>query len=103
MIAIIIAKDMLLNKNFEQLKKLGVEIIIINNKDSSDDDGLGTYAVNCLAGKGFLISGSKFSTPKVEHRLNQLNIKYYVVPLVDYNYSGGSVHCLTNEIYTKKL
>jgi N-dimethylarginine dimethylaminohydrolase len=99
LIAIIIAKNMLMNGSFEQFENLGVEIIVIDNKDSSDEDGLGNYAVNCLVGKGFLISGSKFSTPQVEERLNQLGIKHYIVPLVDYNYSGGSVHCLTNEIY----
>lgn len=99
LIAIITAKNMLVNESFEQLKKLDVEIINIDNKDSSGEDGLGNYAVNCLVGKGFLISGSKFSTPHVEKKLKQLGIKYYIVPLVDYNYSGGSVHCLTNEIY----
>jgi len=99
LVAIIVAKDMLIKGDFEKLKKLNIEIIIIDNKDSSDENGLGNYAVNCLAGKGSLISGSKFSTPGVEEKLKQLHIKHHIVPLVDYNFSGGSVHCLTNECH----
>lgn len=99
LIAVIVAQDMLEKEGLKQLNDLNVEIITINNKDSSDEDGLGNYAVNCLVGEGFLISGSKFSTPEVESRLRKLGIKHYVVPLMDYNFAGGSVHCLTNEIY----
>ncbi len=99
LIAVVVAKNMLEKDSFEQLAKLNIPIITINNKDSSDKDGLGNYAVNCLVGKGFLISGSLFSTPQVEERLKKLGIKHCVVPLVDYNFSGGSAHCLTNEIY----
>lgn len=99
LIAIIVAKNMLEKDSFEKLKKLKIKIITIDNKDSSDEDGLGNYAVNCLVGNGFLISGSKFATPQVEDKLKQLGVKHYIVSLIDYNFSGGSVHCLTNEVY----
>jgi N-dimethylarginine dimethylaminohydrolase len=98
LIAIIVAKDMLKKESYNQLKKLGVKIININDKDSSGINGLGNYAVNCLVGRGVLISGSKFSTPNVEEKLKKLGIKHYIVSLTDYNYSGGSAHCLTNEV-----
>jgi N-dimethylarginine dimethylaminohydrolase len=99
LIAIIIAKEMLEQDSYDNLKNLDIEIVNVNNKDSSDEDGLGNYAINCLAGKGVLIGGSKFTTPLVEERLKKLGIKHYVVSLIDFNLSGGSVHCLTNEIY----
>jgi len=97
--AIIVAKDMLEKDSFDNLKNLGIEVIVINKKDSSGEDGLGNYAINCLANKGILISGSNFTTPKIRKRLEQLGIKFYIVPVPDFNFSGGSIHCLTNETH----
>lgn len=98
LIAIILAVDMVSKKSALALQKLNIDIIIIDNKDSADEDGLGNYAVNCLVGKGFLISGARFSTSQVEQTLEQMGIIHYIVPLVDYAFAGGSVHCLTTEI-----
>jgi len=35
----------------------------------------------------------------VEEALQKLGIERYVAPLTSFKYAGGSVHCLTNEIY----
>lgn len=98
LIALIVAKDMIDRTSFENLKKLNIELILINNQDSCDNDGLGNYAVNALTGNGFLIHGTKFVTPQVEDKLSKMGIELYVVPVEDYAYCGGSIHCMTNEI-----
>lgn len=99
LVALIFAKNMLEDDSFENLKRLNIELIIVDNINSSDDDGLGNYAVNALISKGVMISGSSFTNPHVEKRLKELGVDFYVVSLTDFNFAGGSVHCLTNEIY----
>jgi N-dimethylarginine dimethylaminohydrolase len=99
LVAVIVAHEMFDKKSLELLKKLNVEILYIDKKDSSSDDGLGNYSVNCLVSPGILVSGSRFSTPFIHEKLEKLNINFYTVSLPDYNFSGGSVHCLTNELY----
>jgi len=99
LVGLIIARDMVDRDSFNNLKNLGIEILTINKKDSSDEDGRGNYAVNSLVGAGVIISGSAFTTPNVQEKLKELGVKFYVVPLPDFNATGGSVHCLTNEIY----
>lgn len=98
LIAVIVAKDMITKESFKKLKKLKLKIICVDKKDSCSDDGLGSYAANCLVGKGVLISGAHFFTKNVEKQLKDLGVKFYVVSLPDFNLSGGSVHCLTNEL-----
>lgn len=98
LVAVVLAKDMFSPESLHQLDRLGVEIISIDNSDTSDVNGLGNYAVNCLVSPGFLISGARFKTSGVEEKLKELGLKHLVVPLTDYNYAGGSAHCLTREI-----
>lgn len=98
LIAVIVAKDMITKESFKKLKKLKLKIICVDKKDSCSNDGLGSYAVNCLVGKGVLISGAHFFTKNVEKQLKDLGVKFYVVSSPDFNLSGGSVHCLTNEL-----
>ncbi len=101
-VAIIVAKGMITEDSYHNLESLrddGVKIINIDNKDTCDTDGLGTYAVNCFVGKGFLISGAKFSTPNVINELKSLDINFVSVDIPDYKYGGGSIHCITNELY----
>ena len=102
LVAVIIAKGMITPESYKSLEKLkekDIEIINIDNKDSCDVDGLGTYAVNCLVGQGFLVSGSNFVTDNVIPKLNSLDITFHTVGVSDYQNAGGSVHCITNELY----
>jgi len=60
---------------------------------------LGDYAVNALIAPGIMVNSSKFSTPGIEDQLAEMGIQRYVTPLTSFRYAGGSVHCLTNEVY----
>lgn len=99
LVALITSNEMLSNESWKKLNKIGIKIINVEPKDTSDIDGLGNYAVNTLPLPGVLITGAHFQTPGVEDQLQNIGVKVKVVNLPDYNMSGGSVHCLTNEIY----
>ncbi len=58
----------------------------------------GSLAVNSLSLPGILVGCSHFNTSGVEHDIAALGIHHVVVPLYDLKFSGGSVHCLTNEL-----
>lgn len=98
--AIIVTMDSLNEKSKMILHDLDIKIIEISPLDSSgEDDELGDYAVNALIAPGVMVNSSKFSTPGVEEYLASIGIQRYVTPLSSFRYAGGSVHCLTNEIY----
>lgn len=99
LVALITSKGMLANESWRELNKIGIKIINVDPKDTANIDGLGNYAVNALPLPGVLITGAHFQTPGVEDLLQSIGVKVKVVDLPDYNMSGGSVHCLTNEIY----
>lgn len=100
LIALIVTKNMLDLESLNQLKNLNVEIIEVDQIDSSGEDNeLGNYAVNTLVSNGIILNSSKFKTLGVEEKLKSLAIKRFVTPLTYFRYAGGSCHCLTNEIY----
>lgn len=100
MVAVIVTADMLSDNSMKQLRSLGVEIIEVSAMDSSGvEDQMGDYAVNALIAPGIMVNSSKFTTPGVEEHLLDLGIQRYVTPLTSFRYAGGSVHCLTNEVY----
>lgn len=61
-------------------------------------DEPGTLAANALALPGVLIGCAHFMTPGLEEKIVHAGIEHVVVPLYDLKFSGGSVHCLTNEL-----
>lgn len=98
--AIIVTLDSLTAESRTVLKDLGVKIIEISPLDSSGvGDALGDYAVNALIAPGVMVNSSEFNTPGVEAYLESIGIERHVTPLSSFRYAGGSVHCLTNEIY----
>lgn len=97
---LIIAKQALFPVSIAALEKLGVPIIDIDLVDSSGSGkDLGCYAVNALVAPGVMVNSSKFFTPGVEETLTEMGIQRFITPLTYFRYAGGSVHCLTNEIY----
>jgi len=58
---------------------------------------LGNVAINGLALPGVFISSNSFDS-QTEKFLHDLNIKHEVVDASEFLRSGGSVHCLTNEL-----
>ncbi len=100
MVAVIVTADKLCPRSMQSIRDLGVDVIEVSAMDSSGEaDRLGDYAVNALIAPGIMVNSSKFTTPGVEEKLQDLGIQRYVTPLDSFRYAGGSVHCLTNEVY----
>jgi len=98
--ALIIAGEGIGAGSMAQIRALGIRVIEISAQDSSGaGDVLGDYAVNALVAPGVMVNSGRFVTPGVEETLEKLGIERYVTPLTSFKYAGGSVHCLTNEIY----
>ena len=101
--AMIVCKELITKDSFKNLEKISVElnvhIITIPAKDSiGTDDYLGSLAVNSFCAPGLLISSSHYSDFSVGKKLESLGVKTEVCPVSQFQLSGGSVHCLTNEL-----
>ena len=78
---------------------LNINIITIPIKDSiGTDNDLGSLAVNSFCAPGLLISSSNYSDFSVGKKLESLEVKTEVCPVSQFQLSGGSVHCLINEL-----
>lgn len=76
-----------------------IPVIEIDPTDGmGDPQSPGSLAANSLALPGVLVGCSHFTTNGVEEAIADLGIRHIVVPLYDLKFSGGSVHCLTNEL-----
>ena len=68
------------------------------------DDAIGTkskvgsFAANALPLPGTLIRPSPFSNPDIDERIMEMGINVVISPTSQFQLSGGSVHCLTNEL-----
>ena len=101
--AMIVCEELITKDSFKNLEKISVElnvhIITIPAKDSiGTDNQLGSLAVNSFCAPGLLISSSNYSDFSVEQKLNSLGVNTEVCPVSQFQLSGGSVHCLTNEL-----
>ena len=101
--AMIICEELITEDSFKNLKKiskkLNIHIIIIPKKDSiGTSNYLGSLAVNSFCAPGLLISSSHYSDFSVGKKLEILGVKTEVCPVSQFQLSGGSVHCLTNEL-----
>ena len=83
----------------EWLKERNLPLIIINQEDTIGPKEVpGNQAVNSLQLPGVLISTCEFVTPGVEEQVKRLGIEHVITSTSQFNLSGGSVHCLTNEL-----
>ena len=101
--AIIVCKDLISKESFDLLIKFSklnsIDIIIIPPVDSIGiKNNIGTLAVNNFSAPGLLISSCEFSEPTVSKYLNSKKIKMETTPVTQFQLSGGSIHCLTNEL-----
>ena len=101
--AMIVCEELITKDSFKNLEKISVElnvhIITIPAKDSiGTDNQLGSLAVNSFCAPGLLISSSNYSDFSVGKKLESLGVKTEVCPVSQFQLSGGSVHCLTNEL-----
>ncbi len=58
----------------------------------------GSMAVNALALPGVIIGSDRFVTPNAEEWIAKYGIRHIVTPVTQFQLSGGSIHCLTNEL-----
>ena len=101
--AVIVCKDIISKDSFELLNQFSrlnnIKIINIPPIDSIGiKNNIGSLAVNNFSAPGLLISSSRFSEPSVAKYLNNKNIKMKTSPVSQFQLSGGSIHCLTNEL-----
>ena len=59
---------------------------------------IGTFAANALPLPGILIRPNHFSDPNIDERLADMGINIIISPTSQFQLSGGSVHCITNEL-----
>ena len=101
--AVIVCKELISKNSMERLDEFASLINIKNFNIPFHDaigssNNIGSLAVNNLSVPGLLISSSRFSDPSLIEDLDNLNIKTEVSPVSQFQLSGGSIHCLTNEL-----
>ena len=80
-------------------KKRGIELLYVSPEEAIGINGkLGSFAVNCLPLPGTLIGCAIFENEFVNDALRRHGVKHITTPLSQFRLSGGSVHCLTNEL-----
>jgi len=87
------------NRLLSLTKKLGIDFLEIQPEEAiGSGNNLGSFAVNCLPLQGVLLGSAPFTSQAVNSALKIHNITHSIIPLTQFRLSGGSVHCLTNEI-----
>jgi len=96
------AKEVFDDKNYATLRDLcsknSWELIDIENYNQKKSLEA-RAAMNALTLPGILISGAPILSKKVEDFTSANNILLHVSSVSQFNLSGGSVHCLTNELF----
>ena len=101
--AVVFCDELISKKSTKSLKKLtkefNVDLISIGQEDSiGSKNKLGSLAVNSFSSPGLLISSAKYSNSFASKKLSKLQINLEECPVSQYQLSGGSVHCITNEL-----
>ena len=96
------AKEVFDNKNYSTLrdicKKHSWELLDIENQDRKKSL-IARSAMNCLTLPGLLLGTSPIKNTNIIDFTHQNNIQMHVSNVSQFNLSGGSVHCLTNELF----
>ena len=58
----------------------------------------GKFAANALPLPGTIFRSDYFSDPTIDEQLREFGIKVKITPASQFQLSGGSVHCVTNEL-----
>ena len=101
--AVIVCKKLISKNSMKRLDEFAsstnIKIFNIPSHDAiGSSKNIGSLAVNNLSVPGLLISSSRFSDSSVIEELDSMNIKMEVSPVSQFQLSGGSIHCLTNEL-----
>jgi len=96
------AKEVFDNKNYSTLrdicKKHSWKLLDIENQDMKKSL-IARSAMNCLTLPGLLLGTSPIKNTNIIDFTHQNNIQMHVSNVSQFNLSGGSVHCLTNELF----
>ena len=101
--ATIVCDEILTNKSkkdlYEFSKKRNLPIFKVPLKDSiGTKENIGSFSVNALPLPGVLISPNQFTNKSIDRKLLELGVKRVITPTSQFELSGGSIHCLTNEL-----
>ena len=101
--AVIVCKKLISKNSMKRLDEFAsstnIKIFNIPTHDAiGSSKNIGSLAVNNLSVPGLLISSSRFSDYSVIEELDSMNIKMEVCQVSQFQLSGGSIHCLTNEL-----
>ena len=101
--ALILCLDIVSVKSARDLnefaKKKNIPIINIPLEDAiGTAKKPGSFAANALPLPGLLIGPSHFSDRSIDDRLADMGVQRIVTPTTQFELSGGSIHCITNEI-----
>ncbi|MDP6570518.1 MAG: arginine deiminase-related protein [Candidatus Marinimicrobia bacterium] len=76
-----------------------IELLTVHPDEAIGSNGvLGSFAVNCLPLPGILIGCAPFKNDAINAGLKNHGVQHVITPLTQFRLSGGSVHCLTNEL-----
>ena len=59
---------------------------------------VGNFAANALPLPGTLIRPGPFTNPYIDEKIMEMGINVVITPTSQFQLSGGSIHCLTNEL-----
>jgi len=101
--ALILCMDIVSVKSARDLNKFAdkkdIPIINIPLEDAIGTAAKpGSFAANALPLPGVLIGPSHFSDRNIDDRLADMGVQRIITPTTQFELSGGSIHCITNEI-----
>ena len=103
LVALIVCTKILSNQSKKDLYKFAdnedVPIYDVPQNDAiGTKNKLGNFSVNALPLPGVLIRPHKFTDPTIDEKLSKIGVKCIITPTTQFELSGGSIHCVTNEL-----
>ena len=101
--ALIICTSILSNGSKKRLyqfaDKKNIPVFVIPQDDAiGTEKMIGNFAANALPLPGVLIRPNHFTDPSIDEKLMDMGIDRIITSTSQFQLSGGSVHCLTNEL-----
>lgn len=101
--ATIVCDEILTDKSkkdlYEFSKRKNLPVFKVPLKDSIGDvENIGSFSVNALPLPGVLISPNQFTNKSIDRSLSELGVRRIITPTSQFELSGGSIHCITNEL-----
>ena len=101
--AIIICTSILSNGSKKRLyqfaDKKNIPVFVIPPDDAiGTEKMIGNFAANALPLPGVLIRPNHFTDPSIDEKLMDMGIDRIITSTSQFQLSGGSVHCMTNEL-----